>query len=131
MKPAGWTGLPRGHAMWKTPELRAAELARRDRPLSERFEKFVVRGDGCWGWTGCHNGVGYGYLRVNKKLRLATHVSLELDGRPQPSSQHKACHTCDNPPCTNPAHLWWGTASENTMDAYRKGRVKTPTERAE
>lgn len=129
MKPRGWTGLSRGRALWDTPELRAAHLAKRDRPLSVRFDKFVVRHDGCWDWTGCHNGLGYGYLRVNKKLRLATHISLELDGRPQPSPDHVVLHECDNPPCTNPSHLRWGTRAENTRDGYSKGRIKTPTER--
>ncbi|NJC06534.1 hypothetical protein GGQ97_002327 [Sphingomonas kaistensis] len=111
-------------AWWSTSEGRAQELARRDRPLSERFDKFVVRQEGCWGWTGCHNGIGYGYLRINKKTRLATHVSLELAGRPQPSPSHMACHTCDNPICTNPEHLWWGTQAENMQDAKTKGRTR-------
>ena len=130
-RPKGWTGLGRGAAMWHTPELRVAELERRKSiPLADRFERFVIRrDDGCWGWSGCHNGVGYGVMRVNKKLRMATHVSLELSGRERPSGKHLACHHCDNPICTNPDHLFWGTASENTIDGYRKGRIKTPTER--
>jgi hypothetical protein len=97
----------------------------------ERMSRFrIVRSDGeCWGWRGCHNGVGYPVLRINKKLRVATQIALELDGRLQPSPRHVACHSCDNPICTNPAHLWWGTKAENTQDGYRKGRIKTPTER--
>jgi len=120
----GWTGLPRGHAIWKTPELRAAVMAAKDRPLEDRLAKFQVKRDAneCWGWTGCDNGVGYGYLRINKRLRLATHVALELAGRPQPSPKHFACHHCDNPPCTNPDHLFWGTASDNMRDCIAKGR---------
>jgi len=125
------TGLPRGRAIWETPELRAAALAARKRPLDERFAKFVIRGSDtdCWGWSGCHNGAGYGVLRVEKKLRMATHVSLELAGVERPSDSHIACHHCDNPICTNPTHLFWGTHSDNTRDGYKKGRIKTPTER--
>lgn len=124
----GWTGLPRGHAMWKTPEIRAAVLAARDRPLADRLTKFQdKRGpDECWPWMGGTNGVGYGVLRIHKKMRLATHVSLEVAGRPRPSEEHQACHHCDNPPCTNPVHLFWGTRSDNARDCLAKGRRPKP-----
>lgn len=31
-------------------------------------------------------------------------------------------HSCDNPPCCNPAHLTAGTTKENVQDAISKGR---------
>ncbi len=32
-------------------------------------------------------------------------------------------HTCDNPPCCNPAHLLIGTAADNTHDAIERDRL--------
>lgn len=31
------------------------------------------------------------------------------------------CHACNNPRCSNPKHLYWGTAKENVADAIQHG----------
>ncbi|NDG33300.1 hypothetical protein EB118_24940 [bacterium] len=35
-------------------------------------------------------------------------------------------HTCDNPKCCNPKHLFTGTNADNVADRTAKGRTKTP-----
>ena len=32
------------------------------------------------------------------------------------------CHACHNAACSNPNHIYWGTASENVSDAYSNGK---------
>jgi len=69
---------------------------------------------------------GYGQTRIGGtpgKLVTATHVALELSGRPRPSFQHGALHRCDTPACVNPDHLFWGTQKDNMQDAKAKGRI--------
>jgi hypothetical protein len=113
-----------------SPETRAKIIAARNKPLEHRFwPKVEVRGaDECWPWLRAHNGIGYGVMTFGGQQLLATHASLKLAGRERPDGAF-ACHHCDNPGCVNPAHLFWGTPSDNTQDAYKKGRITTPTER--
>lgn len=89
----------------------------------ERFWSKVDRSagpDGCWPWTGSINKrSGHGRIRVGGKL-LLTHRFAYLLEHGEPG----ACvlHTCDNPPCCNPMHLWLGTAQDNNRDRDEKGR---------
>lgn len=82
--------------------------------------------NGCLIWLGASQSNGYGILRHEGKNVKAHRVSLELKiGRPlQPGEV--AMHQCDNPLCVAPGHIHAGTSSENSKDAYNKGRRVSP-----
>lgn len=99
--------------------------------LEDRFFKYVhpEPNTGCWLWGGAAWKSGYGMLGVSGKLKKATHVYLQLAGRPLPEGM-LACHSCDFPPCVNPDHLFIGTQQDNLDDASAKGRLRNKSQDA-
>jgi hypothetical protein len=90
--------------------------------LSERFWAKVDRTDECWIWLGSKRR-DYGLTFDQGRHRPATQVAWELTySEPFPTGMD-ACHTCDNPPCVRPDHIFPGTAKDNIQDAKRKGRL--------
>jgi hypothetical protein len=77
---------------------------------------------GCWLWTG-HKSSNYGGMYVHGVQVLAHRLSYVLHHGPIPKGM-MVCHKCDTPMCVNPAHLFVGTARDNTLDAIAKGRFK-------
>lgn len=90
-----------------------------------RFWSHIDKSGGplaCWPWTGTRLQNGYGWSRFLGKTRPAHRVVcfLSIGYWPQ-----VARHSCDNPPCCNPAHILPGTYTDNSADMIARGRSAT------
>jgi hypothetical protein len=93
-----------------------------DEHVARFWSRVAVRGrHKCWLWRGPTDDDGYGLTRFRGPNRRATHVALELDGRPLLPGE-VARHTCDTPRCVNPLHLVAGTQRDNAQDKLDRGR---------
>ena len=90
--------------------------------LWERI-KPIEKLDDCWIWFGTKDKDGYGKIKINRKTLRAHRVIFSLfhDGMDLQPNQ-LLCHTCDNPSCVNPNHLFIGTEQDNSNDMVKKGR---------
>lgn len=91
--------------------------------LKCRFLFYVKKTESCWIWMGGKGRSNYGKFMIGEKTSVASRVAYELFKGKLEENKY-VCHTCDNPPCVNPEHLWLGTSSENQLDSIKKGRRK-------
>ena len=98
-------------------------------PARDRFFMQVRKHtDGCWEWVGGKAKNGYGSFRGEQDGVLhhrAHRYSYHYHKGVIPDDM-MVCHTCDNPCCVNPAHLFLGSAKDNMQDKIAKGRARIP-----
>lgn len=98
-----------------------------DGKISEAIWRFLGKagrgqsGDSCWNWAASLTQDGYGRFSYLGKQSLAHRFSYWLFVGDVPAGI-KVCHTCDNPQCCNPGHLFLGTNADNLRDMAQKGR---------
>ena len=89
---------------------------------AEFWSRISIRGPHeCWPWMMGVWPKGYGRFSMGGQTWFAHRLAWVFLHGPIPKGKH-VCHSCDNPPCCNPRHLWLGTLSENTRDRDQKGR---------
>jgi hypothetical protein len=85
--------------------------------------KYKISPTGCWEWIGQRkkDRFDYGLIWIGDRQKRAHRVSYEVHKGPIPEGLD-ILHSCDNPPCINPDHLFVGTRGENCQDAASKNR---------
>ncbi len=77
--------------------------------------------DECWLWLKGTTSAGYGVMGIGSRTYLVTRI-LWLHWYGSDPRDLLVCHSCDNPPCCNPNHLFRGDYSSNMHDMHDKGR---------
>lgn len=101
--------------------------------MLERLSKFDIDPtSNCWNWTGSKDKDGYGRmisgLNGKRVFSFAHRESYKFYkgeiGSPD-SLESCVLHTCDNPSCINPDHLYLGDAKQNGLDKKNRSRART------
>ena len=86
----------------------------------------VLTPNECWEWVAGKDSKGYGVFSLKRKSLSSHRISWIIHNGPIPVGEgyHGTCvlHTCDNPSCVNPQHLFLGSAQDNMTDKVLKGR---------
>lgn len=110
---------------------------RQAKSLQDYFDQRVIRHAGyydsdCWQFSTVGDKDGYPQVTGSRackdhKLTRAHQVSYFLHKGEIPDNMF-VCHTCDNPWCVNPDHLFLGSPDDNVQDMMKKDRYVHPSQ---
>lgn len=90
--------------------------------VSKLLDRVAISDTGCWEFIGGRTGDRYGVISFGRGRQRGAHViSYEYYVGPIPKGAF-VCHSCDNPPCCNPKHLFLGSHQTNKDDEIAKDR---------
>lgn len=97
--------------------------------------KIEVQENGCWAWIGDGGRVKTKFRETvtishrGQVHRVARLIMAARFGADSLVKGHKAvaCHSCDNPWCVNPEHIFKGSQADNVRDMVEKGRHRGGT----
>lgn len=92
------------------------------KPISEHIKNHKVSENECWIFLGNKDKDGYGIFTHGRGKQLRAHRASYEFHKKTSAFGLLVCHTCDNPSCINPDHLFLGKPKDNTQDMIRKGR---------
>ena len=81
--------------------------------------------NGCLEWLGSLDRGGYGHFKLGVRPTRAHRIAYLIANSIDPGLFF-VCHSCDNPKCVNPEHLFLGTNKDNMRDKEKKGRGNQP-----
>ena len=92
-----------------------------DERLPERFWEKVYPepNTGCWLWSGATLKSRHGMFKWGEVSVLSHRLALSVATQVGLKTSEQSLHLCNNPPCVNPEHLYWGSASNNVYDQVR------------
>jgi hypothetical protein len=97
--------------------------------LDRFYSKIDSAGEGdCWLWMSARMPRGYGQFHAGRNfdgkqdVRYAHRLMWELSNGRTLLPGEVVRHSCDNPPCCNPAHLLVGSRADNIADAQKQGK---------
>jgi hypothetical protein len=88
-----------------------------------KFIKSIEFNNHCWIYIRAKDRKKYGRFYIGRKSLGAHRVSY-LIFKGDIDEGMFVCHSCDNPSCVNPDHLWVGTVQDNNSDRDKKNRNK-------